>query len=109
MTADVIPFVPASGAALIEQARQARVVPVRRDGRSVATLPRAERLRAVAGVAQIMLAEAREVLALIAAGETVDGPLSAEDVRDLARLGLQRIDQNILPAMIDDIEAIHGR
>ena len=77
--------------------------------RPVGSLPRHERLRAVAGVAQVMLGEARAVFALIAAGRTVDGPLTQDDIRDLAEFGLTQTNPATLTAMIDEIEALHGR
>lgn len=110
---NVIPFAPLSGRALVEQAREARTVPPRPRAAlpkgHLGNLSRSDRLRAVAGVAQAMLTEAEQVLALIVAGRTADGPLSAEDVKQLAEFGLGLINTDAITAMVDDMESLHGR
>ncbi len=112
MTADVIPFAPRTGAQLIEQARQARAVPPqppRYPRGHLGNMSRSGRVRAVAGVATAMLSEAEQVLDLIAAGRTADGPLTGDDVQQLASFGRSLISSAAITAMIDDLEAIHGR
>ena len=112
----VIPFTPLSGADLVAAARMARAVPPKPTtppAGSIGSLPRQERLRALAGVAQAMLAEAHQVLDLIAAGRvagaTGERSLTRAEMQDLARMALIDLNPDVIPAMVGDIEAIHGR